>query len=327
VELKYPQGKIVAIGELLVELVPVQPDLKLNQEGTIIKTASGSSGIFACAMAKLCNRAAFIGKMGCDQLSDFLNQIMVREGVDTSHVAKSADTQIGLAFVENLSNGRNFEYYRKGFAGSSFGPDDVDEEFIVKASTIHYSGMLLELSGSMRAACQKCVKLARKAGVLVSFDPNIRKELIQDEGARERLLEGVRTADIIAPTLAEAKYITGLEDIREILKTLHQMGPEFVALTRDAEGAVVSDGKEIVFIDGMTVNAIDPTGAGDTFAAMLVYGVQQGWSLEKIAKYCNCAGSLAVTKQGTIGRALPSLEEVAAFVNQGQCKLKVEKYI
>lgn len=319
-----PGGKIVSIGELLVEFIPVEPTLKISEEGSILKTASGSSGIFACANAKICDRAAFIGKIGQDHLSEFVYNIMKREGVDISRVVKSEDGQIGLSFLENLETGRNFQYYRTRSVGSTFGPKDIDEAYIRNASAIHYSGMLLELSESMREACQKCVKIAREAGVMVSFDPNIRKEVMKSDAAKQRLYEGIKNADVIAPTLEEAKFVTGLEDPLEILEELHRLGPQVIALTRDKDGAIVSDGNKVVFVEGMSVDAIDPTGAGDTFASMLIYGIQEGWELEKIAVYCNCAGSLAVTKQGSIGRALPTLEEVEALVKQGKCKYHVE---
>lgn len=323
-KVKNPGGKIISIGELLVEFIPVEPTLRLNEEGSILKTASGSSGIFACANAKICDRAAFIGKIGPDPLSDFVYQIMDREGVDISRVVKDREGQIGLAFLENLEEGRNFEYYRSNSIGSKFGPDDIDEEYIKKASAIHYSGMLLELSETMRAACEKCVKIAKEAGVMISFDPNIRKEVMKSEDARQRLYKGIESADVIAPTLEEAAFITGLSDPLEILHQLHQKGPKIIALTKDKDGAILSDGKKVVYVGGTHVKAIDPTGAGDTFASMLVYGIQEGWDLEKIALYCNCAGGLVVTRQGSIGRALPNLHEVEQMIEKSQPEIKVE---
>ena len=159
IQVKNPKGKIISIGELLVEFIPVNPSLRLHEEGSILKTASGSSGIFACANAKICDRAAFIGKIGLDALSQFVIGVMEREGVDISRVV-TGEGQIGLSFLENLEHGRNFEYYRKNSVGSKFGPENIDEEYIRNASAIHYSGMLLELSESMREACIKCVKIA-----------------------------------------------------------------------------------------------------------------------------------------------------------------------
>jgi len=317
-------GKIISIGELLVEFIPVEPELRLHEEGAVFKTASGSSGIFACAVAQISGRAAFIGKVGRDSLSRFVFEVMEREGVDMSRVRFSEEGQIGLSFVENLPDGRNFQYYRQNSVGSRFSADDVDEDYIRSASAIHYSGMLLEVSPEMRGACVACVETARKNGVLVSFDPNIRKEVLSSAEARDRLADMVRKADVIAPTLEEARFVTGKQEIREILRQLHDMGPSVVALTRDKDGAVLSMGGKVVYAGGTGVQAVDPTGAGDTFAAMLVNGVLEGWTPEKTALYCNCAGSLAVTKQGSVGRALPSLAQVEEMAASRPCTLTVE---
>lgn len=323
--IKNPKGKIISIGELLVEFIPVEFGLRLHDEGSILKTASGSSGIFACANAKICDRAAFIGKIGTDPLSKFVHGVMEREGVDISGVV-TGEGQIGLAFLEYLENSRNFEYYRNNSVGSKFGPEDIDEEFIRSASAIHYSGMLLELSESMREACKKCVRIARESGILVSFDPNIRKEVLKSDNAKKRLYEGIETADLIAPTLEEARFVTGLNKPLDILRELHGRGPEIIALTRDKDGAILSDGRQIISVAGTNVDVVDPTGAGDTFASMLVYGVQEGWSLDKIAIYCNCAGSLAVTKRGSIGRALPTMEEVEKMVQSGTFDVQITAF-
>lgn len=318
-------GRIISIGELLVEFIPVNPRLRIHEEGEILKTASGSSGIFACANSKICNRAAFIGKVGKDPLSRFVYEVLDREGVDVSRVVVSDEGQIGLSFLENLEQGRNFEYYRRNSVGSRFSVKDLDEEYIRTAGAIHYSGMLLEVSEEMRDACMKSVEIARSAGVVVSFDPNIRKEVLRGQDAQARLLEAVSTADVISPTLEEAKYLTGLNDIPDILKTLHGMGPTVVALTRDKDGAVVSNGNTVVTVSGINISSIDPTGAGDTFASMLLYGVLEGWELEKAALYSNCAGTLAVCRQGSIGRALPDMKMVEDLAKTCPCRVSVEK--
>ena len=318
------KGKIISIGELLVDFIPVDPRLRLHEKGSVLKTASGSSGIFACANAKICDQAAFIGKIGSDPLSTFVINVMKQEGVDISRVV-TGEGQIGIAFVENLENGRNFEYYRAGSAGSRFCAEDLDADYIRGASAIHYSGMLLELSDSMREACIESVRIAKEAGVLVSFDPNIRKEVLKGEDAVARLYEGIGNADVIAPTLDEARFITGKEGIRSILDELHERGPKIIALTRDKDGAVISNGTEVVFAAGTGVRAIDPTGAGDTFASMLVYAVQENYDLQKTALYCNCAGSLACTKQGSIGLALPTMAEIKEMADNASFEIRTER--
>lgn len=313
---------IVALGELLVDFVPAEPAMKLCEAGKIIKTASGSSGIFACAAAQLCGESGFLGQLGNDSLSQMVYNIVKEQGVDLSHCVKSSEGQIGLAFIEYLPTGRNYQYYRENSVGSRYSAQKLDAQYIKDAFALHYSGMLLELSEEMRSACIKAVEIAKENGVLVSFDPNIRKELMHTPLARQRLEDALKTADVIAPTLDEGKFITGCEKPGDVLRALHATGCKIVALTRDKDGAIISDGKNVVFAGGIDVPALDPTGAGDTFAAALVFCIRQGYSLEDTAMFCNSAGTLATTKRGAIGIALPTLEQVKEMAQKKLCTIE-----
>jgi Sugar kinases, ribokinase family len=311
-----PKGKILALGELLVDFVPSRIEMKLSDSGEIVKTASGSSGIFACAASNFSNNAGFIGKIGKDSLSRLVYDIIKLQGVDVSRIVISEEGQIGLAFIEYTESGRNYQFYRSNSAGSKLSPADLDVQYIAEAFVLHYSGMLLELSPEMQASCIRAVEIARKNGVLVSFDPNIRKELIKSSSAIQLLKNSIACADIISPTLEEAEFITNEIGVENVLKALHAMGPVVVALTCDKNGAVLSCDDEIIYESGIDVDAVDPTGAGDTFAAALVCGIQMGFPLKKLAQFCNCAGTLTTIKRGAIGMALPTLQEVEEMMSR-----------
>lgn len=316
------RNRVVAIGELLVEFIPTNPNGLLNENGTMIKTASGSSGIFACASAKFKNDTGIVCQVGKDKLSEFVLNIVKSEGIDVSQVKISDDGQIGISFVEYVNDGRNFQFYRKDSIGSKLRVDSLNDQYIKESAAIHFPGMLLELSENMRDVCIQAVKTAKENDVIVSFDPNIRKEMISKPGALERLKWVISQADVISPTLDEAKFITGKENISDIIDELHNMGPKFIAITRDKDGSVISIGKEIIVFEGIHVAAIDPTGAGDTFAAALLSGILNGWDLAKIGTFSNCAGALVTLKQGTIGLAVPSKEEVENFMQSNECKIE-----
>ena len=312
-------GMILALGELLIDLIPARDGMRLEDEGPVIKTASGSAGIFACAAALLGGNSGFIGKVGQDSLSRMATHVLREQGVDLSHLVQTDEGQLGLAFLEYLPEGRNYQYYRKNSVGSTLSADDLDEAYIAAAFAIHFPGMLLELTPQMRGACQKAVEIARANGVLVSFDPNIRRELTSNEAARERLLWAVRNADIVAPTLEEGRIVTGEREIGAVLRALHAMGPRVVALTRDKDGAVLSRDGLVAFAPGIDQPPIDPTGAGDTLAAALCVGVREGMDLARLACFCNCAGTLAIRHKGAIGMALPTRAEVEALMASGVC--------
>lgn len=116
--------------------------------------------------------------------------------------------------------------------------------------------------------------------------------------------------------------ITGEEEIGAVLCALHAMGPRVVALTRDKDGAVLSRDGMVAFAYGIDEKAIDPTGAGDTLAAALCVGLQEDMPLETLAAFCNCAGTLVITKKGAIGMALPTRAQVDAMVASGACRVE-----
>lgn len=312
-------GRILVLGELLLDFIPTQSGMRLCEPGTVVKTVSGSAGIFACAAAALGAQCGFVGRVGKDPFSRLAVQTVAQAGVDISLVVESEEGQIGLAFIEYLPEGRNYQYYRSQSAGSRLCAGDLDEKAIAQAQILHLPGMLLELNETMREACFAAVEMARRHDVLISFDPNIRKELSGDSGAIERLRRMTSYADIIKPTLEEARLLTGEHEIPAILQRLHGMGPRLVAVSRDKQGALLSAGGEEAAAPGIDVPVVDPTGAGDSFAAALCRCVQRNSTLEEAARFCNCVGTLVCTRRGAIGMAIPSLAEAEALMRSPLC--------
>lgn len=313
---------IIALGELLIDLIPNNDGMKIEDGGTVIKTASGSAGIFACAASRLGGKSGFIGKVGQDSLSKMAVETVKNEGVDLSNLVFSDEGQIGLAFLEYLSDGRNYQYYRKNSVGSTLSADELNKEYIKQAYIVHFPGMLLELSPQMRETCYKLVEVSKENNVLVSFDPNIRNELLSDENAKKRLIEMVGKANAITPTFQEAQAITAKENLKDVICALHEMGPEIIVITRDKDGAVLSHNGEVIIAEGIDEKPVDPTGAGDTLAAALCVGLEEGMSFEKLVEFCNCSGTAVIKRKGAIGLALPTRKEVEEMMASGVCKVR-----
>ena len=316
-------GTIFSLGELLVDLIPVEDGGRIEKTGAVLKVASGSAGIFACAVAALGASSGFLGKVGKDALSRMVYSTVRDAGVDMDHVVVSNEGQIGLAFIEYLPDGkRNYEYYRSRSVGSLYRASELDADALGGAFALHFPGMLLDLTPELRETSLLAARAAKEKGALLSFDPNIRAELNSRESL-ERMISVIRMADVIAPTLAEGQMITGKTSTGDVLRALHEMGPSVVALTQDKDGAAVSRAGEVALCDGIDVPVIDPTGAGDTFAAALVVALQREMPLADMALFCICAGTLVVTKRGAIGQAIPTLDAVNALMAQKPCRVKI----
>ena len=110
-------------------------------------------------------------------------------------------------------------------------------------------------------------------------------------------------AAMIEPTLEEGRILTGCSEYGDVLRALHAAGPKLVVLTQDKDGATFSFQNTVLHAQGIDIPVVDPTGAGDTFAAALACCVAKGYTPEDAIRFCNCAGTLVCTKRGAIGMA------------------------
>ena len=117
--------------------------------------------------------------------------------------------------------------------------------------------------------------------------------------------------------------ITGETTIGNVLRALHAIGPRVVALTRDKDGAVISRDGQVAIAYGIDLDVVDPTGAGDSFAAALCVCIQEGMPLERLASFCICTGTLVCTKKGAIGMALPTRAQVEELMASGVSRVEL----
>ncbi len=316
-----PQGEILVLGELLMDFVPYDKDMRLSQAGPVVKTVSGSAGIYACAAAGFGAPCSFIGKLGADAFSQLARAELTRYGVCAEHIVSDSGGQLGLAFLEYTPTGRNYIYYRDNSVGSRLKPEEIPSALFSNAQLLHLPGMLLELNPDMSASCFRAVEYAKAQNVLVSFDPNLRKELQSNPAARRRMTDMLSRADMVEPTLEEGRLLTGYESPEDVAMALHDLGPRLVVLTRDKDGALFSYDGAFLYAGGIDVPVVDPTGAGDTFAAALAYCLVEDYDLESAIEFCNGAATLVCTRRGAIGMALPTLEETMAFIQKHPCRI------
>ena len=193
---------------------------------------------------------------------------LAAEGVHTSQVKRLPNRQAGLCFHECIDGMTSLIFYRRDSVATTLSPEDIDVETIRQAVALHVLGTTFQISESAMQTCLKAIRLAREAGIVVSFDPNIRNIL----GSTETDLaveEALSTADLVMPTLDEAEAITGQSDPFRAARELRARGPQLVAVTLAGEGAVLLGEGEPILCPGYEVEMVEPTGAGDVHAAVL----------------------------------------------------------
>jgi len=308
---------IVSLGEALVEIMRRDRDVPFTIPAEFLGPyPSGAPAIFADAAARLGARSGFIGVVGSDDFGFMVADRLRSDGVDLSYFRIVEGYTTGIAFVAYSSTGsRSFIFHLRYSAASLLSPDDVDRDYIASARFLHIMGSALSISPSSRDACYKAVRIASDSGVKVSFDPNLRPELLPVEKIRDICRPILDYAYIILPSGEEATMLTGLSDHRDACDRLLSMGAEIVALKMGRLGSTIYTRGREIYIPGFRVDEVDPTGAGDTYDACFIVGLSRGWSLERIGVYANAAGALSVTRFGPM-EGCPTLSEVEDLIRR-----------
>jgi tagatose kinase len=307
--------KILTLGDLLVEVMRKELDQPLSRAADFVGPfPSGASAIFIDAAARLGGSTGYIGVAGLDDFGECVVGRLREDGVDTGHIRQAPGYTTGTAFVMYRSDGtRKFVYHLSQSAAAQLNPDDVDLDYVRGAGYVHITGSALAMNESVRQACYKAIKTVKEAGGRVSFDPNIRPELLGIDRVREIVEPVIQACDLLLPSGVEAAMLTGDADELAACRSLLARGISIVALKRGAQGSSVFTSTQTIEIPSLTVTEIDPTGAGDCYGGAFVVGLLEGWELARVARFANVVGALSVTRKGPMEGA-PFLREVLAIM-------------
>ena len=311
---------IASIGELLVEFVCSDRDGHHRRVGTYSGPyASGAPGIFIDQAARCGGRCIFAGAVGDDAFGQVIMERLRTSGVDTSLTTTVPGVPTGSAFVSYNGNGsRDFVYNIVHSAASQFVVDHTTIEKLMSFGTgvMHVSGSVLA-SAAMREKVLRVCKAMHGSGTVISFDPNIRKELISDPAYFTTVNELMAICAYFLPSEEDADILFPGENIESYAPKLFAKGADYVVLKKGDKGSSgFHRNGEAYNFPAHKVEVIDPTGAGDCFCATFVTLISSGrHSFEEALQYSNAAGAMAVTKVGPMeGNSTPA--EIEAFLAQ-----------
>lgn len=301
---------ILALGEPLIEL---------NRPRGERHFAMGCGGDVSNAMVAAARSGASAGMasaVGDDEFGAALLDLWRREGVDATHVEVSATAPTGLYFVSHGPTGHQFSYRREGSAASRYGIASLPGAAIGAARVLHASGISQAISTTAADAVFEAIALARAAGVLVSYDTNLRLKLWPLARARAVIAEAMRGVDIALPGLDDARHLLGLESADAIVDHYLGHGARIVALKRGHEGALVATADERLSLPPVKVAALDATGAGDTFDGAFLAEFLATGDPFRSGLYANAAAALSTRGYGAVD-PMPRRAEVLAALAAG----------
>ncbi|KAJ3700586.1 hypothetical protein LUZ61_004291 [Rhynchospora tenuis] len=316
---------VVCFGEMLIDFVPTVSGLSLSEAPAFKKAPGGAPANVAVGISRLGGSSAFIGKVGEDEFGYMLANILKENSVNNSGLRFDPGARTALAFVTLRSDGeREFMFYRNPSADMLLKEEELDLELIRKAKIFHYGSISL-ITEPSRSAHVAAAKAAKDAGVLLSYDPNLRLPLWPSaDSAREGILSIWDIADIIKISEEEISFLTQGEDPYDdvVVRKLFHHNLKLLLVTEGPDGCRYYSKEFSGRVPGIKVSAVDTTGAGDAFVAGILSQVAADQSLIKdearlreALKFANVCGALTVTERGAIP-ALPTRQAVLdALVN------------
>ena len=311
---------VTALGELLIDLT----QNGMSEQGNPILEANPGGApcnVLAC-LSKMGHKTAFIGKVGKDGFGEQLTAGLKETGIDTTGLMYDASVHTTLAVVHTYADGdRDFSFYRNPGADMMLKAEEVNEK-IIKNSKIFHFGSLSMTDEPCRSAHLHALKVAEEAGVLRSYDPNLRPPLWPNlDVAKENILALMSHCDILKISDNEIQWLSGKEDYDEGIAWLRsQFDIPLIFLTLGKDGSRVYCGDVKTEQPGFKLNTIETTGAGDTFFGSVLHHVLvKGFrpytkeELDEMLRFANAAAAIVTTRRGAL-RVMPTAEEIEAVL-------------
>jgi fructokinase len=267
---------VICLGELLIDFVPSQPDAPLARTKSLRIAPGGAPANVAVALTRLGLAAGFVGKAGDDPFGRYLHEVLKQRQLDLKLFGLTRDALTRLAFVTNDSDEQQrFLFYGRPGADVLLSPDDIQESYLQQSQVFHFGSISL-IEEPSRSATLAALGFARKHGLIISFDPNLRPALWPSmRRARQEILRAMKFCHLLKMNRSEWEFLFPGRKFEESLTSLKEKGIRLTAITLGAEGAILASDKQWVEVKSIRVKAVDSTGAGDGFMAGLLYKILQ----------------------------------------------------
>jgi fructokinase len=314
---------VIALGEMLIDFVATQSGVDLADAPGFVKAPGGAPANVAVGLARLGVSSAFMGQVGDDAFGRFLAQTLKENDVDVSALHFSTAARTALAFVSLSAEGeRDFMFYRHPSADMLYTPQQVDgDAALIRSAKIFHFGSISLIDEPARSATLRAIEIAREAGLLISYDPNLRMPLWPSaDAAREGMRLGWAHADVVKASEEELVFVSGKDDLLTGSCKVWQPQMRLLVITRGAKGCAYFTPEFSGEAPGFEVNVVDTTGAGDGFVAGLLQRLLAETGafadeprLRRACRFANAVGALTTTERGAIP-ALPDMQRVQSFV-------------
>lgn len=312
---------VTSLGELLIDFTENGTSAQGNP---IMEANPGGAPCNVLAMLeRLGKKTAFIGKVGKDMFGNQLKAAVEEVGIDTRALIMDEEVHTTLAFVHTYPDGdRDFSFYRNPGADMMLTMDEVPDD-LIRDSRIFHFGTLSSTHEGVREATRHAIEVAKEAGCIITFDPNLRPPLWKSlEDARVEIEYGLTKCDVLKISDNEVEFLFDTTDYDKgaaLIEEKYHIPLVLITMGKDGSRAYYN-GRRVECAPFLQEHTIETTGAGDTFcASILNYVLDHGLedltdeNLMEMLTFANAGASLITTRKGAL-RVMPTREEVEEFI-------------
>ena len=312
---------VTALGELLIDFTE---NGTTSQGNPLLEANPGGAVCNVLAMlGRLGKKTAFIGKVGQDMFGTQLKNAVEEVGIDTRALFMDEEVHTTLAFVHTYPDGdRDFSFYRNPGADMMLTKDEVPDDLIQNSRLFHF-GTLSSTHEGVREATRHAIEVAKNAGCIITFDPNLRPPLWKSlDDARREIEYGMTKCDVLKISDNEVEFLFDTTDYDKgaaLIREKYNIPLVLITMGKAGSRAYYKD-MRVEAAPFLQKTTIETTGAGDTFcASTLNYILEHGLenlteeNLMEMLTFANAAASLITTRKGAL-RVMPSRQEVIDFI-------------
>lgn len=312
---------VTALGELLIDFT----ENGITSQGNPLLEANPGGAVcnVLAMLGRLGKKTAFIGKVGQDMFGTQLKNAVEEVGIDTRALFMDEEVHTTLAFVHTYPDGdRDFSFYRNPGADMMLTKNEVPDDLIQNSRLFHF-GTLSSTHEGVREATRHAIEVAKDAGCIITFDPNLRPPLWKSlDDARREIEYGMTKCDVLKISDNEVEFLFDTTDYDKgaaLIREKYNIPLVLITMGKDGSRAYYKD-MRVEAAPFLQKNTIETTGAGDTFcASTLNYILEHGLenlteeNLMEMLTFANAAASLITTRKGAL-RVMPSRQEVIDFI-------------
>lgn len=276
--------KILCIGEALIDMICTDKGSSLSDGNNFLKKAGGAPTNVAAAIAALGGNVELLAKVGTDPFGRHLIDTMQEFNVSTKWILQDPEHFTTFAFVSLMENGERDFYFNRG-ADGQLSVKDIESIDLREFSIVHFGSATGFLPGPLQAAYQGLLQQCLQNEVFISFDPNYRHLLFQNNTQTfiDQTWNFLNSCHFYKLSDDEAMLITGRATLADAVEILLQKTTAVFAITLGKEGTMLGINGETVIIPSIAVEPVDTTGAGDAFVGAVLYQLNS-FHLEQIQK-------------------------------------------